>query len=194
MQSETYLPGLLFREAINNGVQRDHFSRLCLQAFNKINLPIPLHLRSAPKPKTGSMTKGPIVIVDDDRDDQEIYGEAIKAINIPNELRFFDGGEGALQYLYTTPEQPFIILSDVNMPLMNGLEFKGRIQEDEYLRNKGIPFVFISTNANKSAVRQAHVLSVQGYFQKPNNMEGIKKMLRTLFDYWELCRHVNNTI
>lgn len=139
------------------------------------------------------MTRGPVIIVEDDLDDQEIYSEAIRIIGIPNEIRFFEGAHTALNYLYTTKEQPFIILSDVNMPAMNGLEFKARIQEDDYLKNKGIPFVFISTNATKQAVVKAHTLSVQGYFQKPNNMEEIKNMLKILFDYWERCKHINNS-
>lgn len=139
------------------------------------------------------MTKGPIVIVEDDKDDQEVYGEAIRAIGIPNEIRFFDGGKQVLDYLVTTEEQPFIILSDINMPGMTGLELKRSMEEDAYLKAKGIPFVFISTNATKVSVRHAHALSVQGYFQKPNNMEEIKDMLRTLFSYWELCKHINNT-
>lgn len=139
------------------------------------------------------MTKGPIVIVDDDADDQELYAEAIRDIGVPNEIRFFDGGQPAIDYLYTTGEQPFLILSDVNMPQMSGLQFKEKIQQDSYLNEKGIPFIFISTNAAKMAVRQAHVLSVQGYFQKPHTMADIKNMLRKLFDYWELCKHINNT-
>jgi len=139
------------------------------------------------------MTKGPIVIVEDDRDDQDIYAEVIKALGLPNEIRFFNGGQEVLDYLTTTEDQPFIILSDINMPGMTGLELKKSIQEDPYLVSKGIPFVFISTNASKVSVRHAHALSVQGYFQKPNNMEGFKDMLRTLFAYWELCKHINNT-
>jgi CheY-like chemotaxis protein len=139
------------------------------------------------------MTKGPIVIVDDDSDDQEIYSEAIRALGILNEMRFFTGGEDALHYLLTTQEQPFIILSDINMPAMNGLQFKQRIQESDYLRSKGIPFVFISTNASAGAVRKAHELSVQGYFQKPSSMNEIKSMMHLLFGYWELCKHINNT-
>jgi len=139
------------------------------------------------------MTKGPIIIVDDDEDDQEIYAEAIRTIGIPNKIHFFNGGQPALDYLLTTKEQPFVILSDVNMPQMNGLQFKEAIQDNDYLREKGIPFIFISTNASKAAVRQAHILSVQGYFEKPNNMEDIKSMLRKLFEYWELCKHINNT-
>jgi CheY-like chemotaxis protein len=139
------------------------------------------------------MTQGPIIIVDDDEDDRDIYAEAIKTIGIRNQIKFFAGGQPTLDYLITTSDQPFIILSDVNMPMMNGLQFKEAIQNDEYLRSKGIPFVFISTNASKTAVRQAHALSVQGYFQKPNSMTEIQSMLRKLFDYWELCKHINNT-
>lgn len=139
------------------------------------------------------MTKGPIIIVEDDTDDQEIYAEAIRALGILNEMRFFNGADDALDYLYSTKEQPFIILSDVNMPAMNGIQFKERIQQDDYLRVKGIPFIFISTNASPAAVRKAHQLSVQGYFQKPSSMNEIKSMLQLMFGYWELCKHINNT-
>lgn len=139
------------------------------------------------------MIKGPIIIVEDDKDDQEIYAEAIKAIGIKNKIRFFDDAGEALKYLSTTEEQPFIIISDINMPGMNGLDFKKHIHDDPFLRTKGIPFVFISTNSTKISVRHAHALSVQGYFAKPSRMEEIKKMLRTLFEYWELCKHINNT-
>jgi CheY-like chemotaxis protein len=133
------------------------------------------------------------VIVDDDHDDQDIYAEAIKAVGITNDIRAFFEGQHLLDYLYNTAEKPFIILSDINMPQMNGLQMKEVIQQDDFLRTKGIPFVFISTNAGKETVRQAHALSVQGFFQKPTTMEEIKYMLQKLFDYWALCKHVNNT-
>jgi CheY-like chemotaxis protein len=139
------------------------------------------------------MTQGPIIIVDDDQDDQEIYELGIKSLGLQNQLIFFEGGQQALEYLYNTPEQPFIILSDINMPKMNGIQFKTRIHEDSFLREKSIPFVFISTNATSSAVRQAHLLSVQGYFEKPHTMDGVKSLLKLLFEYWKLCRHLNNT-
>lgn len=139
------------------------------------------------------MTGGPIIIIEDDTDDQEVYTEVIKSMKIPNEIRFFDGGTEALEYLTTTEEQPFIILSDINMPGLTGLELKKNIQDDPYLRAKGIPFVFISTNASNVAVRHAHALGVQGFFEKPNNVEAIQTMFQILFDYWKLCKHINNT-
>jgi CheY-like chemotaxis protein len=139
------------------------------------------------------MTGGPIVIVEDDLDDQELYAEALHVLEIPNPIHFFNDGKQALDYLSTTEEQPFIILSDINMPGMTGLELKKYIHDDAYLSAKGIPFVFISTSVNPVSIRHAHALSVQGYFEKPSQMERIKVMLRRLFDYWEHCKHINNT-
>ena len=139
------------------------------------------------------MIRGPIIIVEDDKDDQDIYAEAIKAIGVKNKIHFFSEATEALKYLSTTEEQPFIILSDINMPGMNGLDFKKHIHDDPFLRTKGIPFVFISTNASKMSVRHAHALSVQGYFAKPSSMEEIKGMLKKVFEYWQLCKHSNNT-
>lgn len=138
------------------------------------------------------MTKGPIIIVDDDVDDRDIYAEVIRSMGISNEISFFSNGQDALEYLVITTDQPFVILSDVNMPKMNGLEFKACIQSSEYLRQKGIPFIFISTNAGSAAVRKAHILSVQGYFIKPSSIDGIREMLAKIFAYWELCKHINN--
>jgi CheY-like chemotaxis protein len=139
------------------------------------------------------MTKGPIIIIEDDPDDQEIYAEVLRKIGISNEIYFMPNARQALDYLLTTEEQPFIILSDINMPGMTGLEFKKQIQDDPYLCTKGIPFIFISTNSSKVSVRHAHALSVQGYFEKPSNMEDMKEMLNTLFAYWQRCKHINNT-
>ena len=139
------------------------------------------------------MTKGPIVIIEDDLDDQEMYTEAIKAIGIPNEIRLFNGATEALDYLASTYEQPFLILSDINMPGMSGLELKRILEDDPYLASKGMPFVFISTNASNVTVRHAHALSVQGYFEKPQRLEDLKSMFKILFDYWELSKHINNT-
>lgn len=133
------------------------------------------------------------MIIEDDKDDQEIYAEAIRAIGVPNKLLFFDSPVDFLPYINETEEQPFILLSDINMPQMSGLELKKRMSDDPYLSAKGIPFVFISTSAAKSSVRHAHALSVQGYFEKPQSLEGVKEMFRLIFGYWERSRHINNT-
>lgn len=138
-------------------------------------------------------TPGPIVIVEDDLDDQEIITDVLKDIGISNELIFFDRCPEALEYLKTSSEQQFIILCDINIPGMNGIEFKKRIDDDPHLRQKSIPFVFLSTSAEKSTVTEAYSkMTVQGYFKKSSSVEEIKKALTLIMDYWKLCRHPNS--
>lgn len=135
---------------------------------------------------------GPIVIVEDDCDDQEIMESAIQSIGNKNPIHFFDNGQKVLNYLYTTTEQPFIIISDINIPQINGIQLREAIQKDEFLKSKGIPFVFLSTDASPLLVRKAYDLTVQGFFKKPSSMNEIKNMLAQLFGYWELCKHPHN--
>ena len=60
--------------------------------------------------------KGPILIIDDDRDDRDILAEVLKKINLPNRILYFSNGEEAYNYLDLTDEVSFIFLSDINMP------------------------------------------------------------------------------
>ncbi|MFZ6001906.1 MAG: response regulator, partial [Bacteroidota bacterium] len=116
------------------------------------------------------MVSGPIVLVDDDDDDQELVGEVLRELNIKNKTVFFDRCEEALVYLKTSDDQPFIIICDVNLPGLSGIEFKRKIDNDPQLRRKSIPFVFYSTSAEKNLVDEVYTqLTVQGYFKKVNS-------------------------
>jgi len=136
---------------------------------------------------------GPIVIVEDDKDDQELFQDIFKEIGIQNELLFFVRCSEAYHYLKTMPEQPFIIISDVNLPEQNGMEFKRNIDEDPELRQKSIPFVFLSTSVEKKLVDTAYKeMTVQGFFQKKPNYGELKSVLRMIVEYWKECRHPNS--
>ena len=63
---------------------------------------------------------GPIIIIEDDIDDQQIIGEIFKKLDHKNEIVFFHDGNLALEYLNKTDIHPFLILSDINMPKING--------------------------------------------------------------------------
>ncbi|HEY3430584.1 MAG TPA: response regulator [Cyclobacteriaceae bacterium] len=138
---------------------------------------------------------GPIVLVDDDEDDHEIFAEAFRSIGIDDSLiRSFYTCSQALQYLEATSEKPFIIICDLNLPLMNGLEFRRKINENEYLRRKSIPFVFLSTATQPTHVTEAYDLTVQGFFVKPASFNTIQKSFRLIFEYWNDCIHPNSVI
>jgi CheY-like chemotaxis protein len=134
---------------------------------------------------------GPIIILEDDLDDQEILRDILAELNLPYRIDFYTQARDVLVYLNDTSENPFIILSDVNLPSMNGLELREAINEDEYLRQKSIPFIFISTSADQFAIKQAYNLTVQGYFVKQHSIPEIKKMVKLIIDYWENCKHVH---
>ena len=136
---------------------------------------------------------GPIIIVEDDLDDQEMIQEVMQELGIKNELLFFDRSAKAFDFLKSTSQQPFLILSDVNLPIQNGIEFKRQIDEDVQLRQKSIPFVFYSTAVDKNSVDTAYKeLTVQGFFKKRNKYEELKGDLQLIVNYWKICKHPNS--
>ena len=130
---------------------------------------------------------GPILIIEDDHDDQEVLREIFEEIKIPNIPRFFNSSIEALNYLLTTIEKPFLIISDINLPSMTGLEFKESINQNGYLRKKSIPFVFLSTTSEKTVIAKAYELFAQGYFIKPVTLIEIKQMVVKIIDYLKIC-------
>ncbi len=137
------------------------------------------------------MKNGPIILVEDDMDDQEIIIDALQTLGLQNEIKTFDTGQKALDFLKKMEKQPFLIISDVNLPVMNGLQLKFEIQKNELLRAKSIPFIFLTTSGDKKAVEEAYELQAQGFFVKEITYEGINKQLRGIIDYWKNCRHPN---
>ena len=133
--------------------------------------------------------QGPILIIEDDLDDQYLLEEVFSSLDIKNELKFFANGKVALEYLNVTNDKPFIILSDVNLPGMNGPDLKRSINKNDRLRRKSIPFVFLTTTADPKAVEEAYDLLVQGYFQKANKISDLKNMIKMIIDYWMNCRN-----
>lgn len=133
----------------------------------------------------------PIIIVDDDQDDQQLIQDICRLYCPGKEVIVFDSGESLLSYLRTTKDQPFLILCDVNMPRMDGLRLRGEIVKDEFLREKSIPFIFLSTSANSYEVRTAYDLIVQGYFEKGASYDLLKRKLKLVLEYWQECKHPN---
>ena len=130
---------------------------------------------------------GPIIIIEDDLDDQEILAEVFKVLGYKNEIIFFADGELALDYLITTDIKPFIIFSDINMPKLNGMDLRDKVHENEDLRLKSIPYLFFSTVAEQKNVVDAYSKSVQGFFIKPSDYNELKDIIKIIVEYWQKC-------
>jgi CheY-like chemotaxis protein len=135
---------------------------------------------------------GPIVVIEDDADDQEFLTEIFKNLKYPNKVIFFSDGQLALQHLETTDELPFLILSDINMPKLNGFELREKLKMDSKLSNKCIPYLFFSTAGNQKAVIDAYSQSVQGFFVKPNSLTELEKTIGAIMEYWRRCAAPND--
>lgn len=134
-----------------------------------------------------SMPKsGPIIIVEDDHDDQELLKEVFEELHVPNIIRFFDSCKSALDYLLTTIEIPFLIISDINLPAMSGFDFLKKIHENQTLKNKCIPFIFLTTTSNSQIIQEAYRMPAQGFFVKPITGEQLKQTIHVIIHYWKL--------
>ncbi|MEP6796106.1 MAG: response regulator [Saprospiraceae bacterium] len=130
---------------------------------------------------------GPIIIIEDDLDDQEMLKDVFKDLSCNNEIIFFADAEEALEHLTSSPVKPFIIFSDINMPRLSGMELRQKIHENEDLRIKSIPYLFFSTSAEQRYVVDAYSKSVQGFFVKPTSYQEIRDTIKTIIDYWNKC-------
>lgn len=130
---------------------------------------------------------GPIIVIEDDADDQQLIDEIFKRLAYINEIVYFSDGYEALEYLTKTDVKPFLILSDINMPKINGFELRSKVFNNEQLQTKCIPYLFFTTGVNKQSVVDAYAMSVQGFFIKPNSAQAFENTIRKIIEYWQEC-------
>jgi CheY-like chemotaxis protein len=130
------------------------------------------------------MSNNPIYVVDDDEDDEYMLREVMKDLGVKNELRFFYTAEGLLKTLREENVVPFLILSDVNLPRMNGFDLRRQIMEDPLILDKTVPFIFWSNSASDSQVKLAYDLSAHGFFLKGKTFHELKEEMDEILRYW----------
>jgi len=133
--------------------------------------------------------KGPIIMIEDDLEDQEIMQEIFKELNLHNPILYFKEGTATLEYLRSTRDKPFMIVADVNLPGMNGVMLRDEILKDPQLKKKSIPFIFISTSDGQTIIEKVYEQQVQGYFQKETSYDAIKNQFKMIVEYWSHCIH-----
>jgi CheY-like chemotaxis protein len=133
-----------------------------------------------------------ILLVEDDEVDVMTVQRAFKKGNITNPLYIAGNGIEALEMLRGTvgkpsliPSERRIILLDLNMPKMNGLEFLQELRADATIRQ--IPVVVLTTSNEEKDRIQAYNLNVAGYILKPVTFSIFVELMITLNKYWTLC-------
>jgi CheY-like chemotaxis protein len=133
-----------------------------------------------------------ILLVEDDEVDVMTVQRAFKKGNISNRLYLAGNGLEALAVLRSKsgevasmPMDRRIILLDLNMPKMNGLEFLHELRADSTIRH--IPVVVLTTSNEEQDRIQAYNLNVAGYILKPITFGNFVDLMVTLNKYWALC-------
>ncbi|REL24835.1 response regulator [Rhodohalobacter sp. SW132] len=133
--------------------------------------------------------KGKIILVDDQKYEKDLLNHSLEENEWNIKVEYFTNARDALDHLQENVDEIFLIISDMNMPGMNGMEFKKAIDRDEYLRQKTIPFIFASSDPVRKDVIEAYQYRVQGFFKKPDSIEDQAAMLETIIMYWVSCIH-----
>jgi CheY-like chemotaxis protein len=132
-----------------------------------------------------------ILLVEDDSVDVMNVQRAFKKNNITNPLHIAFNGVEALNMLRGTNGKPKlnpiprIILLDINMPKMNGLEFLRELRMDQGLKSISV-FVMTTSNDDQDKI-EAYNLNVAGYILKPLSFEKFVNAVAVLSSYWKLC-------
>ena len=136
-----------------------------------------------------------ILLVEDDDIDTENVIRAFKKNKMSNPIYTVENGEEALAFLknqgrfadHEKSPRPGIILLDINMPIMNGIEFLRIVKADDDL--KSIPVVVLTTSREESDRVESFKLSVAGYIVKPVEFEDFVYAVKTIDVYWTLSEH-----
>ena len=127
----------------------------------------------------------PILLIEDDQVDAMTVKRALKEIKVTNRLDIMQNGEEALSFLRNPEnEKPGIILLDLNMPKMNGIEFLKIAKKDETL--KRIPVVILTTSKAERDKVDSFDLGVAGYMLKPVDYQKFIEVVKTIDLYWTL--------
>ena len=127
----------------------------------------------------------PILLVEDDEVDAMTVERALKQINVTNRLHVAGDGEQALAHLQDPRQvKPCLILLDLNMPRMDGIEFLRVAKGDETL--KRIPVVVLTSASEEQDKTESFGLGVAGYILKPVDYHQFVEVVRTIDMYWTL--------
>ena len=128
---------------------------------------------------------GEIIVIEDDEDDQFLLEQAFESLGYPNKRKYFLNGLTALDYLHNTNDPPFLILSDINMPILNGFELRKKLHEDAELSLRCIPYLFFSTAISQKTLIDTYGISAQGFFVKLVSFDELVDTLKVIIESWK---------
>lgn len=127
-----------------------------------------------------------LLIADDDEDDRLIIDEAFESVSIPTRREFVDDGQALLDAMHAESDlSDTVVLLDLNMPRMNGLDTLHAIRANSRFRR--VPVVVLTTSSASHDVDLAYEGGANTYFVKPNSFAGLTTLAKEIVQYWFMC-------
>lgn len=121
--------------------------------------------------------KGTILVVDDSAMMRKVVLRTLKMADIEFD-QVLEAGDGVEALAFLRANKVELIMCDINMPIMSGLEFLQQVKDDKLA--PGVPIVMVTTEGSEPQVRQAILVGARGYIRKPFTLEHIKNSVAPL--------------
>ena len=125
-----------------------------------------------------------ILLIEDDTIEIMKFNRVLSSLEAKHSITEVHNGEDALELLQNSESLPDIILLDLNMPKMNGIEFLTALKANDLL--KFIPTVILTTSNNHRDMIECYKIGIAGYILKPLKYEEYRSKIKALLDYWSL--------
>lgn len=125
-----------------------------------------------------------ILLIEDDTIEIMKLERTVSKLEVSHKITQAKNGEAALEFLKSDNRLPDIILLDLNMPRMNGIEFLKILKEDDKLRY--LPTIILTTSENRVDLLECYKVGVAGYVIKPLKYEDYEHKLKRVFEYWDI--------
>ncbi|SHI84589.1 response regulator [Algibacter luteus] len=125
-----------------------------------------------------------ILLIEDDMIEVMKLNRTISSLNLNHNIIEANNGEDALKILEKKDQLPDVILLDLNMPKINGIEFLKILKQDNVL--KYIPTIILTTSSNQRDLLECYEIGIAGYVLKPLKYEDYITKIEKLLAYWSI--------
>lgn len=125
-----------------------------------------------------------ILLLEDDMIEVMKLNRTISSLKLNHKIIEASNGEEALKLLEKKDELPDIILLDLNMPKINGIEFLDILKKDPILKN--IPTIILTTSGNQKDLSECYKIGIAGYILKPLKYEDYVSKIEKVLAYWSI--------
>ncbi|KAA2216640.1 MULTISPECIES: response regulator [Maribacter] len=125
-----------------------------------------------------------ILLIEDDTIEIMKLERTVSKLEVNHKITQAKNGEAALEFLNSENRLPDIILLDLNMPRMSGIEFLNILKEDDKLRY--LPTIVLTTSENRVDLLECYKIGIAGYVIKPLKYEDYEHKLKRVLEYWDI--------